>query len=434
MKNTSSLLTFLALTLILNAIIVNVAHSSPVTKIYVDNPAKAGIQSAFSAQPGEKFNLTINIADVFDLFAWEARISWNKTILDATLVTEGPFLKKQPEGTMFVPVINQTEGYVDLGCTTMGEYYGVSGSGTLVSITFLVQELGATDLTVELTTLLEHLLNYIPHTTSGGSFSNIGEPDIAVTDITINPTTVQAGDLVSINVTVANQWVSTETFNVTLSYSWDTHKTIIDSRTDITLDGMTNTILEFTWNTTGLLGGNYMIVAEANFLESEADTDDNTRTAGPVHIPMHDVAVTDVTANPTKVSPGQTVTISVAIKNKGDFPETFKVKLYSDSTSLTEWTITNLAPGATQTLTYSWDTTNVEPSSYQIKAVADSLPEERDTNDNTFITPWDRAVEITSSSQTPFPIEFVAAAIGVAIVAIVIVVFIVRRRSRGKPS
>jgi len=98
-----------------------------------------------------------------------------------------------------------------------------------------------------------------------------------------------------------------------------------------------------------------------------------------------DVAVLNVTGCPTNVYPGEIVEINVTVKNEGGITETFNVTLYYDTTQIGKQTVLSLAPSANTTVTFNWNTTGVPPDTYTIKAVADTVPDETDTADNTLI-------------------------------------------------
>jgi hypothetical protein len=95
--------------------------------------------------------------------------------------------------------------------------------------------------------------------------------DIAVTNVTLSKNFVGQGYLVNVTVTVENRGYSTETFNVTL-YA---NATLIHTLLEITLANGNSTILQYTWNTTGFVKGNYTMRAcswpfygEANILNN----------------------------------------------------------------------------------------------------------------------------------------------------------------------
>jgi hypothetical protein len=77
-------------------------------------------------------------------------------------------------------------------------------------------------------------------------------------------------------------------------------------------------------------------------------------------LPLHDVAVTSVTATPTSANPGDSVTIDVIVANLGEFSETVSVSTAYNLTDIDFVTIENrtdisLAVGEDKTLSFTWD-------------------------------------------------------------------------------
>jgi len=106
--------------------------------------------------------------------------------------------------------------------------------------------------------------------------------DIAILNVKASKTVVGQGYSLSFNVTVENQGMYTETFNVTL-YA---NTTILETFTNVTLTSGNFTVLALVWNTGGLAKDNYSISAYASPLPDETDTVDNTYTNGVVTIAM----------------------------------------------------------------------------------------------------------------------------------------------------
>lgn len=108
----------------------------------------------------------------------------------------------------------------------------------------------------------------------------------------------------------------------------------------------------------------------------------------------HDVAVTNVTSSRTQAYPGYTlVKVYAEVKNLGTLSETFNVTAYADLNILPigdeitvgEQKVVNLLVAETRILPFIWNTTGVPYGNYTISAVADTVPGETDTVDNTFI-------------------------------------------------
>jgi len=96
--------------------------------VYVDPPRVRGVKV------GESFTVNVSAGYVEDLYSWEFCLNWSDpTLLNVTSVVEGDFLS-QP----LYREIHNDEGYIYANCTRTGTT-GVTGSGTLAQITFLVE-------------------------------------------------------------------------------------------------------------------------------------------------------------------------------------------------------------------------------------------------------------------------------------------------------
>jgi len=87
---------------------------------------------------------------------------------------------------------------------------------------------------------------------------------------------------------------------------------------------------------------------------------------------VHDVAVTEVTPSMNQVCQGLLVKVNVTVANLGNVTEeTFNVTLYYDSTKIDEQEVENLTAEQTRTLSFSWNTSGVEPcTNYTLRANA----------------------------------------------------------------
>ncbi|MEM3731339.1 MAG: cohesin domain-containing protein [Candidatus Bathyarchaeia archaeon] len=120
----------------------------------------------------------------------------------------------------------------------------------------------------------------------------------------------------------------------------------------------------------------------------------HTTVDGEVYAGFHDVAVVNVSVSHTRVYKGQQVQINVTVKNNGDYPETFNVTTYYDDNAIETRTASGLAAGSNLTISFIWNTSNVEPDrTYAIKAQATSVPGETNLNNNLFT---DGSVTISS--------------------------------------
>ena len=260
-----------------------VGTASPMAVISVDPPiTTAGV--------GETFTVDIIVAGITgdeSLYGWGFYISFDPNILECTEVLEGPFLSDiaPTSWDMMPPDIDNTAGIVSAADAFLPMYpsEGAIGSGVLCTITFQVKAVGKTDLQFLQEDLrVTKLRTYIPgtglqpveHATVDGLLTNELVHDIAVIEVTPSSTSVPAGELVSINVTVKNEGSATETFDVTVLYD----STDIETKTVTDLAPGDLETLSFDWDTKDVAEGDYTITAVASEIDGEIDTADNTYT------------------------------------------------------------------------------------------------------------------------------------------------------------
>jgi subtilisin family serine protease len=110
--------------------------------------------------------------------------------------------------------------------------------------------------------------------------------------------------------------------------------------------------------------------------------DGNFTLSSASHV-LRDVAVTDVAVSDTVIYVGDTVDITVTVQNVGGAVESFNVTVFYNSTAIEEQQVSALAVGASEVLTFIWDTSTAQPcSNYTIKAEASSVPQESNTVNN----------------------------------------------------
>ena len=144
---------------------------------------------------------------------------------------------------------------------------------------------------------------------------------------------------------------------------------------------------------------------------------------------VRDVAVVSVVPSNQYVGvvAGQTVSISVVVKNEGSITETFDVSAYYDSVLIEIWSVVSLPPNARRTLIFAWNTSGLPADIYTISAVAGVLPGETDVNDNTYIN---GPVTIRSMPIHAIPREVIVIGLVVAVeVAMLLIALLMSRRN-----
>jgi hypothetical protein len=327
------------------------------------------------------FFVDVYVTDVSEMWGYEFTLYYNTSVLWAEEYwTCSPFFNPWPSE------INNTGGYVSISYSmAMAEATGFTGSTPIARIYFSVMGDGTSLLDLRDTKLPNVHAASISHTVKDGFFANVVTHDVAVTDVTVSQTCALPGEIVTIQIAVANEGTFTETFDVTVKYD----NTIMGTRTvENLLPGASET-LSFSWDTFGVSVGHYWIKAEASTVPGETDLSDNIFFDGTVTLlappENHDVAITYVGVSSTIVMPGQYVTIYTEVWNQGTESETFNVTVFYDNNVIGMTTVWNLLPGEYRWLSFQWNTTGVAKGAYTIRAEADVVPEETDTADNTYI-------------------------------------------------
>jgi hypothetical protein len=176
--------------------------------------------------------------------------------------------------------------------------------------------------------------------------------DVAVINLE-GPDKANQGDLVAIEVTVANHGTFEENVNLTIYFQRRVQYPEPPKGFNTTVFTLgkrpTSTTIQTNWNTTGLDKGSYNINATVT-VEVDEDPSDNTLAKLMALNLGHDVSITEVSATP-KVFVGETVPISVTVQNIGGLNETsIEVKVTSGTETIGSEQIPSLTVGNSVTL------------------------------------------------------------------------------------
>jgi len=124
----------------------------------------------------QNFSVDVDVFDVVGLYAWEFKLYYRNDVLNATAVVEGSFLNASGSTSFVVKefngMFNSTHGLVWVNCSLQAPP-PVSGSGTLATISFHVEALGETVLSLRDTILSDQTTTPIPHDVADGYFNNV---------------------------------------------------------------------------------------------------------------------------------------------------------------------------------------------------------------------------------------------------------------------
>jgi hypothetical protein len=99
-------------------------------------------------------------------------------------------------------------------------------------------------------------------------------------------------------------------------------------------------------------------------------------------IVTRDIAISSISLSSNIVKAGGTVKIGVYVKNKGNYTESFYVKVFYNQTFLMERYVDSLPPLEVTCIDFLWNTTGVPEGDYMITAVAGPVEGEIEVEDN----------------------------------------------------
>ncbi len=227
---------------------------------------------------GDSFSINITVSNVIDLHSWEFKLYYNSSMLNATSILEGPFLKQAGDTNFqilaFTDSYNASHGLIWTKCTLINESSGVNGNGTLAIINFRATWPGESPLSLADTLLLDSNNKTIQHTAMDGSVK-ILLLDIAITNITFSDSNQLVNETINIYINIENLGETIETFNLTVKCAGPAEYII--GIQNVTLASNEATLLNFTW--TPLTAGNYKIEAYINPIPGDINPDNNIKTA-----------------------------------------------------------------------------------------------------------------------------------------------------------
>jgi hypothetical protein len=143
------------------------------------------------------------------------------------------------------------------------------------------------------------------------------------------------------------------------------------------------------WTFTPTSAGSYTVYVEVDDSVGTQATSNSANVT--VNYILHDVALTNVTVPVSEtyqgweVYQGWVVNVNVTVANLGNATESFTVTLSYNSTSVATLPVFDLTPNSTQTLVFSWNTTNVPCGNYTIEAETALAPGEINVASNVLV-------------------------------------------------
>jgi hypothetical protein len=333
--------------------------------------------------PPKTFDVNITLNYVQNLYGYEFNMSFNRNVLTCLYL----IVQDVKGETNYLPEsqVSNAKGFAWARvayfppAVPLTTYSPVN----LVTIHFRVRSPGISVLHLQDTSLINSTGNPIPHSVTDGFVETLIH-DVAVTGATPSTSWAYAGWPVKIAVITKNLGNATENYSVT-AYA---NSTLIGTLPVIGLAPNNQTTLNFTWNTTGFSAGGYVISANATILPYEFNVINNRFIDGTVNVltAKHDVAITRVKADVPWTYQGWLVHINVTAANLGNFPETFNVTAFYNSTAIGTVHLPSLPAGASITLTFAWNTAGLASRhNYTISADATLVPFEYNITNNVLV-------------------------------------------------
>jgi chitodextrinase/predicted thioesterase len=336
---------------------------------------------------GETFAVNLTVQNVTDLFTYDINVSYNPAVITPLPGTSGnvTFISTWFKGSL--PLSSWTPRAQEAANSLTYGTPGATGSGPLFQVTFNVTGTPpfSTWINISVTCLLNSTGYNVPFSVLNGFFVLRKAP---VANFTYSPAVPFVNQMVTFNASKSVPGANTTQAAPIIKYAWNFG------------DGT---------NGVGMIAnhmysepGTYTVILNVTDSQGVWNT-----TSATITILCHDVGVINVIPSPTEVTVGENVAIIVVVKNNGSAAETFNVTAYANTTAIGTKTVTNLAIGATQSLTFTWDTAGVAAGSYTIKAVA-PLAGDISPGDNVLadgqvkVTP---IIDVGVISVTPSPTE-----------------------------
>ena len=111
---------------------------------------------------GDELTLNISISSVERLYAAPFYLIYDPAILELTKVTQGDFLKQDGQQTAFLHADRPDIGRVMIGLSRLGQVTGITGAGTLVSMTFRAKAPGMAAFGIEQVEFRNTAMEIIP--------------------------------------------------------------------------------------------------------------------------------------------------------------------------------------------------------------------------------------------------------------------------------
>ncbi|MEM1551127.1 MAG: cohesin domain-containing protein, partial [Candidatus Bathyarchaeia archaeon] len=198
--------------LVIVVIFLLAASLGSITRTYAQPTALSIKPPEVTVEPEQEFTVDVNVTDVQNMYAYEFKIFYKNSVLNATKAVRPPghFMEPSDPTLQFIPKweiknnFNATHGRIWLGFTLLAPEAPKSGSGILVRITFMAIGEGTTLLSLKDTKLADGAGAPIPHVAEDCSVTvklpEIPQPTMEVDPKLVSPT--RRGEIMAVNVSI----------------------------------------------------------------------------------------------------------------------------------------------------------------------------------------------------------------------------------------
>lgn len=360
--------------------------------------------------PCNTFLINVSIVSATDVVSVEFKVGFNSSILSVRDAQIGDLF---PVGVTPIIEINNTAGHVYFRAS-LTPPQTLNGNGTLAKITFHVEDLGETEISLYESSLLDLDGAQITHYAQNGYFNNMLTAKIRVDPPEIIDPTMLPPATFQINITIEDVenlygYMFNLTYNKDILTCLMVKINVVLNQTSFITKVLVDDEYGFVWvNVTyrspstpittyepvaivtitfqvDAMGVSPLHFESTNLKDYEGQPISHEVYDGIFMTLIRDVAVTNVTPLRTQAYRDWLVYINITVRNEGNLTETFNVTLYYDSNVIQTVTVTDLAPGEEITLTIPWFTTGVTAcKNYTIRGEAERVPYELDTADNIY--------------------------------------------------
>jgi hypothetical protein len=316
---------------------------------------------------GDSFtiNVTVDPAGA-EIYGAQFTLYFNTTIVNATAQTQGTFLAQ--DGASTIVMINEgnsTIGTIEYGETRWGVEDGVTGPGTLASISFKAVGPGTSELTLSQVVLSDPNSTSVATASSNGTVTVEGPSPFIISGFV---TYLDGAPVLNPTVTVTNlntsEILNADTNETTNYYAITTHSNHVNA----------GDVLHFTASNDNTTSFNHTVT------QAEMTAGGFVQNITIIPAPLPDLIVAEILAQQAFVDVGTNV--SAVIRNEGNADAgSFMVSFMINETSVERRTVTGLAAGNSIALIFLWIPS--QTGVYQITVDADcdtDVTESNETN------------------------------------------------------